>query len=75
MKRVTTMDVKLVAHPVAMVKKDHHTTIRISTWRAPNLSPRYPLGISNSACPHRSTNSCWHRGVPVNGSRCDGGSG
>ena len=49
MKRVTTMDAKLIAHPVAIVKKDHHTTIRISTVRAPKRSPRYPLGISNRA--------------------------
>src|SRR5713101_6580335 len=47
--RVVTMEAKFQAHPVAAVKNDHHTTIRISTLRAPKRSPRYPLGISNSA--------------------------
>src|SRR6266852_8270656 len=47
--RVIAMEVKFQAHPVAAVKNDHQTTIRISTLRAPKRSPRYPLGISNSA--------------------------
>ena len=48
-KRVTTREAKLQAQPVAAVKIDHHTTIRISTLRAPIQSPRKPLGTSNSA--------------------------
>src|SRR5882762_4143656 len=36
--RVITIEVKFHAHPVAAVKNDHHTTIRISTFRAPNRS-------------------------------------
>ena len=45
--RVTTADTKLNAHPVAAVKNDHQTTMRIKTRRAPIRSPRYPPGISN----------------------------
>ena len=33
--RVTTADTKLNAHPVAAVKNDHQTTMRIKTRRAP----------------------------------------
>src|SRR5438094_9603957 len=47
--RVTTMEGKFHAHPVAAVKNDHHTTIRIRTLRAPSRSPKYPLGISKTA--------------------------
>jgi len=48
-KRVATSEVKLQAQPVAAVKKDHHSTIRISTLRGPIQSPSQPPGTSNSA--------------------------
>ena len=34
--------------PVSAVNTDHQTTMRVSTRLAPSLSPRWPLGISNS---------------------------
>ena len=48
-KRVTTSDNQLHTQPVAAVKNDHHTTMRISTLRAPMRSPSQPPGISNTA--------------------------
>src|ERR1019366_7683653 len=48
-KRVTVSERKFQAHPVAAVKKLHHSTIRVSTLRGPRRSPRYPPGISNRA--------------------------
>ena len=48
-KRVTHIEAKFHAHPVAAVKNDHHSTTRTSTLRAPILSPSQPVGISNSA--------------------------
>ena len=39
-KRVATIVTKLQAHPVAAVKKDHHSTIRKMTRRGPSQSPR-----------------------------------
>jgi hypothetical protein len=36
-------------HPVAAVKNDHQTTIRIRTRRGPMRSASQPPGISNSA--------------------------
>src|SRR5262252_9429704 len=47
--RVTTIEAKFQAQPVAAVKNDHHTTMRISTRRAPITSPIQPPGISHSA--------------------------
>src|SRR5207302_153977 len=37
--RVTVIERKLNAQPVAAVKNDHHTTMRIRTRRAPIRSP------------------------------------
>ena len=37
------------AHPVAAVKNDHHSTIRISTRRGPMRSASQPPGISKRA--------------------------
>ena len=42
-------DVKLHIMVTDAVKQDHHSTIRISTLRAPSRSPIHPLGISASA--------------------------
>ena len=39
----------LHAQPVAAVKNDHHTTMRMRTRRGPMRSPIHPPGISNSA--------------------------
>src|SRR4029434_5872704 len=47
--RVTISDGRFQTQAVAAVKKDHQTTIRISTLRAPQRSPIQPPGISNSA--------------------------
>ena len=47
--RVAVSETKLQAHPVAAVKNDHHSTMRMRTLRGPIQSPRYPPGISNSA--------------------------
>ena len=47
--RMTIMEAKFHAHPVAAVKNDHHNTTRISTLRGPILSPSQPVGISNNA--------------------------
>ena len=47
--RVTTSETKLQVQPVAAVKKDHHSTTRVSTLRGPSLSPSQPPGISKSA--------------------------
>src|SRR5438874_202295 len=40
---------KLAANPVKVVKADHHSTIRVRTFRGPIRSPIEPLGISNAA--------------------------
>ena len=48
-KRVTMREVRFHTHPVAAVKKDHHTTTRMRVFRGPNRSPSQPVGISNSA--------------------------
>jgi hypothetical protein len=48
-KRVPNSAGKLHAHPVAAVKVDHHSTMRIRTLRGPIQSPKYPPGISNMA--------------------------
>ena len=48
-KRVTTIEARFHAQPVAAVKNDHHSTTRMSTLRGPILSPSQPVGISNSA--------------------------
>ena len=47
--RVTSSEVTLQAQPVAAVKNDHHSTIRISTRREPSRSPNHPPGISKTA--------------------------
>ena len=47
--RVTTIETWFHAQPVAAVKNDHQSTTRMSTLRAPILSPSQPVGISNSA--------------------------
>ena len=39
-KRVTTSETKFQAQPVAAVKKDHQSTMRMSTLRGPMRSPR-----------------------------------
>ena len=47
--RAGTKLVGLHAHPVAAVKNDHQSTIRVSTLRQPIRSPNQPLGISHNA--------------------------
>ena len=47
--RVIASDHPFHAQPVAAVKKDHHSTIRISTRRGPMRSPSQPPGISKTA--------------------------
>src|SRR5256885_10480406 len=47
--RVIDIEMKFHIQPVAAVKKDHQSTTRTSTLRAPSLSPSHPVGISNSA--------------------------
>src|SRR5579863_7336738 len=47
--RVTTSDGKFHTHPVAAVKNDHHSTMRVRTLRGPMRSHSHPLGISSSA--------------------------
>ncbi len=42
-------DGRFQIQPVAAVKKDHHTTIRIRTRRGPMRSPASRPGISKSA--------------------------
>src|SRR5688572_32243386 len=45
----TSSEEKFQASPVAIVKADHHNTMRVSTFRGPMTSPSQPLGISNAA--------------------------
>src|ERR1700686_697939 len=47
--RVTSRDGRFHTHPVAAVKNDHHSTMRVSTLRGPIRSHNHPLGISSSA--------------------------
>ena len=46
MNRTVAIDQKPVARPVAMVKADHQTTIRVMTARGPIRSPSQPPGTS-----------------------------
>src|SRR4030095_17059591 len=60
-----------MVHPVAAVKRDHQTTIRMRTFRGPKRAPSQPPGISNIAyakvkavktqpnCESDSPNSDW----------------
>jgi hypothetical protein len=47
--RVTSSEGKLHTQPVAAVKNDHQTTIRVSTRRGPKRSASQPPGISKRA--------------------------
>jgi hypothetical protein len=49
---MTISDDAFHAQPVAAVKTDHQSTMRISTRRGPILSPSQPPGISNTAYAH-----------------------
>ena len=65
--RMTIREVAFQAQPVAAVKRDHQTTIRMSTRRGPMRSPSQPPGISKSAYAHAnaaSTHPCWTRDSP-----------
>src|SRR5262245_48956762 len=53
--RVMRSEVMFQTQPVAAVKIDHQTTIRMSTRRGPSLSPSQPPGTSNSAYAHPNT--------------------
>jgi hypothetical protein len=48
-KRAVASDAKFHVIPVAIVKADHQSTMRIRTLRGPNRSPSQPLGISKRA--------------------------
>ena len=47
--RVTIKALKLQTHPVAAVKNDHQTTMRIRTRRGPMRSAIHPPGTSKKA--------------------------
>src|SRR2546423_1923062 len=48
-RRVINRDGRFHTHPVAAVKNDHHSTMRVRTLRGPMRSQSQPLGISSSA--------------------------
>src|SRR5215831_5219890 len=47
--RNASSETKFQASPVAIVKADHHKTMRVRTLRGPIVSPSQPLGISKIA--------------------------
>ena len=48
-RRVTSIEGKFHAHPVAAVNNDHNNTTRVSSRRGPKRSQSQPLGISPRA--------------------------